>query len=127
MLLKTGIELDLISDMDMYLMIEKGIRGGMTQVSLKHAIANNKYMTSFDKQQASTYLMYLDANNLYGLAMSKHLPDKNFKWCHTTFSTKYILNYDETSDTGYILNADLEYPPELHDLHSDCPLAPELI
>ena len=127
MLLKTGIELDLISDMDMYLMIEKGIRGGMTQVSLKHAVANNKYMTSFDKQQPSTYLMYLDANNLYGLAMSKYLPYKNFKWCRTTFSTSDILNYDETSDTGYILDVDLEYPSELHDLHSDYPLAPELM
>ena len=51
MLYKTGIELDLISDMDMYLMIEKGIRGGMTQVSLKHAMANNKYMTNYDKKK----------------------------------------------------------------------------
>ena len=126
MLLKTGIELDLISDMDMYLMIEKGIRGGMTQVSLKHAVANNKYMTSYDKQTASTYLMYLDANNLYGLAMSKYLPYKDFTWCHSLLTTDDILNYDETSDTGYILDVDLEYPPELHDLHSDYPLAPEL-
>ena len=126
MLLKTGIELDLISDMDMYLMIEKGIRGGMTQVSLKHAVANNKYMTSYDKQTASTYLMYIDANNLYGLAMSKYLPYKDFTWCHSLLTTDDILNYDETSDTGYILDVDLEYPPELHDLHSDYPLAPEL-
>ena len=112
--------------MDMYLMIEKGIRGGMTQVSLKPAVANNKYMTSYDKQTASTYLMYLDANNLYGLAMSKYLPYKDFTWCHSLLTTDDILNYDETSDTGYILDVDLEYPPELHDLHSDYPLAPEL-
>lgn len=127
MLLKTGIELDLISDMDMYLMIERGIRGGLTQVTLKHAVANNKYMTSFDKQKASAYLMYLDANNLYGLAMSRYLPFKNFRWCRTSFSANDVLNYDETSDTGYILDVDLEYPPELHDLHSDYPLAPELL
>ena len=127
MLLKTDVELDLISDMDMYLMIEKGIRGGMTQVSLKHAVANNKYMSSYNKHLTSSYLMYLDANNLYGLAMSQYLPYKDFQWCHTAFSVHDILNYDETSETNYILDVDLEYPAELHDLHCDFPLAPELV
>jgi hypothetical protein len=125
MLKMTGIELDLITDMDMYLMIEKGIRCGMTQVSLKHVVANNKYMKKYDKNKPSIYLSYLDANNLYGLAMSKYLPYSDFNWCEITKNE--ILNYDEKSDTGYFLEVDLEYPKELHDKHNDYPLAPELM
>jgi RNA-splicing ligase RtcB len=125
MLNMADVELYLVTAMDMYLMIEKGIRGGMTQVSLKHVVANNKYMKTYDKNKPSIYLSYLDANNLYGLAMSKYLPYADFKWCEITKNE--ILNYDEKSDTGYFLEVDLEYPKELHDKHNDYPLAPELM
>ena len=78
MLKKTKIELELITDLEMYLFIESGIRGGISQISKRHAQANNKYMESYDKSKEESYIVYLDANNLYGHAMCEYLPVKNF-------------------------------------------------
>jgi hypothetical protein len=80
----TEVELDLISDPDMYLLIERGIRGGISTITKRHAIANNKYMANYDPKKESKYLPYLDANNLYGWAMSQPLPIKDFKWMNDT-------------------------------------------
>ena len=117
----TDVELELLSDIDMLLMIEKGIRGGVSMISNRHAKANNKYMgESFIDTMISTYIMYLDANNLYGWAMSKPLPTHGFEW----------MKVDELETWGLhscILEVDLEYPKDLHDLHNDYPLAPEQI
>ena len=77
---KTGVELESLTDNDMLLTFEKGIRGGMCQAIYRYAKANNKYMNNYDKNKESSYLVYLDANNLYGYAMSKKLPIRNFKW-----------------------------------------------
>jgi hypothetical protein len=131
MLLMTTIEkqmlkLELITDIDMYLMLEKGIRGGQSVVFKKYAKANNKYIHSFDKTKPSNYIMYLDANNLYGEAMSHKLPMNGFKWLNNV-DLATVLNYDENSDIGYILEVDLEYPDHLHNYHNDYPLAPEKI
>ena len=76
---KTGVKLELITDYDMILMIEKGIRGGICQATHRYAKANNKYMKNYDKNNESSYIEYLDANNLYGWAMSQKLPVKGFK------------------------------------------------
>lgn len=112
----------------MYEMIEKGLRGGMTQCTYKRVEANNKYMNeAYDPSKPASYISYLDANNLYGLAMSKKLPYDNFKWHYGGFSAKKVLNYQDDDDTGYILEVDLEYPKELHDLHKDYPMAPEIM
>ena len=80
MLFKTGVELNQIHDLDMYEMIESGLRGGMCQASHKHVKANNKYMKSYDEDVVSSYINYLDANNLYGLAMSQKLPYADLEW-----------------------------------------------
>ena len=122
----TGVNLDLISDVDMQLFIEKGMRGGISYIAHRHARANNKYTRkeNYDPEVESSYIMYLDANNLYGWAMSQTLPSGNFRWIPCP---EYINldSYDENSAKGLILEVHLEYPPELHGLHNDYPLAPE--
>ena len=113
----TGIELELLTDPDMLLMIEKGIRGGVSMISKRHGKANNKYMgEDYDPSQPSKYVTYLDANNLYGWAMSKPLPTGNFKW---------MENFNDWRNRPCILEVDLVYSKELHDLHNEYPLAPE--
>ena len=109
------------------MIVEKGIRGGICQAIHRYAKANNKYMKNHDKNIESSYLMYLDANNLYGWAMSQKLPVDGFKWVKdlSKFNESFIKNYDENSDKGYILEVDVEYPKNLHKLHSDLPFLPE--
>ena len=126
MLKMTKINLDLISDIEMQLFIEKGMRGGISYIAHRHAQANNKYMKNYNEKEESSYIMYLDANNLYGWAMSQKLPSGNFHWipCHEYIN---LDSYDENSAKGLILEVDLEYPPELHRLHNDYPCAPEKI
>ena len=101
-------------------MIEKGIR---------HAKANNKYMKIYNKNNESSYIIYMDANNLYGYAMSKKLPVDGFEWVGdlSTIDEDFIKNYDEDSDVVYLIEADVEYPKELHTLHSDLPFLPEIM
>ena len=124
---KTGVKLELITDYDMLLMIEKGIRGGICQATHRYAKANNKYMKNYDKSIESSYLMYLDANNLYGWAMSQKLPVNGFKWENdlSRFNERFIKNYNENSDIGYFLEVDIDYPKELFNLHKDLPFLPE--
>ena len=111
----------------MLLLIEKGIRGGMCNVVLRYAKANNKYMKNYDKTKRSSSLMYLDANNLYGWAMSKKLPIDSFKWEEdlSMFNPDFIKNYDENSDIGYLFHVDVEYPHALIDKDSDLPFLPD--
>ena len=111
----------------MLLMVEEGIRGGICHVIHRHAKANNKYMKNCDKNKESSYIQYLDANNLNGWAMSQKLPVNGFKWIKyvTEIDEKFIKNYDEDSDKGYILEVDIKCPRKLHDLHSDLPFLPK--
>ena len=89
---KTGVNLELLTDIDMLLMAEEGIRGGICQAIHRYAKANNKYMNNYDKSIESSYLMYLDANNLYGWAMSQKLPVNGFKWIEdlSEFNERFI-------------------------------------
>ena len=122
----TKINLDLISERDMQLFMERGMRGGILYMSHRHVKANNKYMGDYNPQKESSYLMYLDANNLYGWAMSLPLPYRDFKWLEG-FTPHNLEDYHENSRKGIILEVDLEYPEDLHDLHNDYPCAPEKI
>ena len=130
----TGQHLQLLSDYDMLMMFERGIRGGITHISKRYAEANNKYMKNYNPEKESTFIQYLDANNLYGWAMSQNLPTHGFKWMRD-LTKKKVLDILENANhsmnnlgkKGYIFEVDLEYPEHLWDLHNDYPLAPEKI
>ena len=124
MLKKTQVKLEQLTDVDMYLMCEMGIRGGTSLISHRYAKANNTYMTDYDESKPSSYIMYLDANNLYGEAMIQKLPTGGFEWVDYV-DERFIKNYNEESKHGYFVKCDLEYPKELHDLHNNYPLAVE--
>ena len=111
----------------MLLMVEKGIRGGICHAIHRYAKANSKYMKNYNKNIESSYLMYLDANNLYGWGMSQKLPVNGFKWVKklSKFNEDFIKNYDEKSNKGYILEAVVEYSKSLFNLHSDLPFLAE--
>ena len=118
------VKLEKILDIDMYLFIEKGLRGGISYISKRYNEANNKYLKNYNPIKPSKFVSYLDMNNLYGWAMSSYLPYGGFKWL------KNVDDFDVNSISGKspigdILEADLEYPDELHVLHNYYPLAPE--
>ena len=128
MLKMTNIKLELMNDIDMFQFIEKGMRGGTSYIANRFGEANNKYMKTYNENSPSKYIMYLDANNLYGWAMSQYLPTGNFKWLSQKRIKKTNLGkYTENNKKGLILEVDLEYPQELHNLHNDFPLGPEKI
>ena len=117
----TNVELELLSDMDMLLMVEKDIRGGVSRINNRYGKANNKYMymgDRFDASKPSKYITYLEANNLYRWAMSKPLPTHGFEWMKPS-------ELENLRNHFCILEVDLEYPMSLHDWHNDFPLAPE--
>ena len=129
---ETGQQLELLCDYDMLMMIERGIRGGMTHIAKRYSEANNKYMKNFDPNKPSKFIQYLDANNLYGWAMSQSLPTNGFKWISNLTKEKVMEILEKTNSsmndmgkTGYIFEVDLEYPKELWKSHNDYPLAPE--
>ena len=107
-------------------MAEEGIRGGICHSIQRYAKGINKYMKSYNKDEESSYIQYLDANNLYGWAMSKKLPVNGFKWFDSNkINEDFIKNYNKNDNKGYILEVDVEYPKRLHELHSDLPFLSE--
>ena len=124
---KTEVELELITNVDMLLMIEKRIRGGICHAIHRYVKANNKYMIYYDEKKEISYILYLDANNLYGWAISQKLFVNGFKWVKNVSKTDedFIKNYDEDSHEGYIVEIDVEFSKNLHDLHSDLSFLPE--
>ena len=122
----TGVQLELLTDIDQHLFIENGLRGGISMISRRHTQANNPYISGYDPSKDKTYIMYLDANNLYGWAMSQPLPTHGFDWLNETeiISIDFTKLQDDAKE-GYILEVDLEYPVDVHDQHAYYPLAPE--
>ena len=129
MLKKEGVELELLTDNNMLMMYENRIRGGMCNAVYRYAKANNKYMKNFDKNVPSSYLEYLDSNNIYGWTMLEKLPVSGFKWIEmndlSTFNENFIKNCDKNNDIGYILEGDVEYPENIHKLHRNLPFLPK--
>ena len=121
---RSGNEIELVSDMDMFQFFEKGMRGGTSYIAHRYSKANNKHMSTYDEETESSYLMYLDANNLYGWAMSQPLPNGGFEWVEDTDNIN-LDDYLGDEGRGMILEVDMDYPEELHDLHNGYPLAPE--
>ena len=119
---KTKVELELLTDIDMLLMVEKGTGGGISHAIHWYVKSNNKNMKSYDNN-ISSYLMYLDTSNLYGWAMSEKLPVNGFKWIEKSrlsrFNEIFIKNYNQNSDEGYFLEVDIDYPKELFNLHKN--------
>ena len=124
---KTNAKLELLTDYDILLMVEEGIRGGICHSIQRYAKVNNKYMKNYNENEKYSYIQYLDANNLYGWAMSQKLPVNDFKWIEDTseINEEFIKNYDENNNKGYILEVDVKYPRKLHDIHSDLPFLPK--
>ena len=128
---KTNIELELLTDYDMLLIVEEGIRGGICHSIHRYAKANHKYMKNYNNNEESSYIQYLDANNLYGWAMSKKLPVNGFKWIDNSETAEHVINeefvknYNENDNKGSILEVDVKYPKRLHELHSDLPFLSE--
>ena len=128
MLKMTKVEFKKISDLDKYMFFEQGMRGGVSYINKRYSEANNEYCQDYDKEKPKKYIIYLDMNNLYGHAMSQYLPYANFKWVKNIDKIEQkLMQIKKDSSTGYILEVDLEYPQELHDIHNDYPLAPEKI
>ena len=123
MLKMTGIKRELMTDVDMFQFIEKGMRGGISYISHRYGKANNKYMKDYDSSGPSKFTMYLDMNNLYGASMSQCLPTGGFKWLTQKKISKINLGtYTADGKKGLILEVDLQYPSNLHNLHNDYPL-----
>ncbi|XP_063243608.1 uncharacterized protein LOC134542910 [Bacillus rossius redtenbacheri] len=123
MLKYNKVQLELLTDYDKYLFVESGIRGGVAQCMKRHCVANNMYVPeTYDASKAITHLQYLDANNLYGWAMSCPLPHNQFQWVADTSID--FSNLPDDGPIGYIVECDIKYPPALHSSHRDLPFLP---
>ena len=124
---KTEVKLELLTDIGILLMVEKGIRRGICHANYQYAKANKKYMKDYDKNKESSYLKYWYVNNVCGWAMSQKLPVNKFEWIEDTsqFNENFMKNYNEESDEGYFLEVDVQYPKKLPKLHNDLSFLPE--
>ena len=125
----TGVKLDLFTDADMHLFLENSLRGGVSVISSRYAKADNSYTNDgVDETLPASYIAYLDANNLYGHAMSQSLPTSGFRFLSDVeIDNLDILNIPDDHDKGYILEVDLHYPESFYELHNHYPLAPEKV
>ena len=118
----TNVKLDLLSCIDSYNFVTHGIRGGISSIMHRYAGANNPHLTNYDPESVDSHILYLDCTNLYGYAMTKPLPVKDFRWLTSDEINSFVVNsVPDSSKRGYILEVDLEYPSSLHDMHNCYP------
>ena len=124
---KTTVELELLTDYDIVLMVEERIRAGICHAIQRYAKANNKYMKDYDRKKKSSYIQYLDANHLYGKAMTEKLPVRGFRWLDdiSKIDEDFVKDYDKNNNKGYILDVDIDYPSNLQNFHIDLRFLPE--
>ena len=120
-----NFQIELLTDIDQYNFVESSIRGGLSQISKRYAKANNKYMSNYDESKPEQYILYLDANNLYGYGMAQYLPRSNFKWNNEVWDKTKILSIPDNNEIGYLFDIDLKYPKKLHKEHNGYALASE--
>ena len=127
MLKMTGVELELMREREMHDIVDKGIRGRICNTSHKHAVANNVYIPeTYNNKLPSSFIFYLDMNNLYGTAMSEPLPEKEFSFLSPEQVENFdFMNVSDDGPMGFILEVDVDYLYKLHDFHSDYPLCCE--
>ena len=115
----SGIELELVTDLEMHMMIEKGLRGGICSINKRKATANNIYLDNYDSSKQSSYVFYIDKNSLYPEVMRSYIPYGDLKWENVeTMTSEFISSIPTSSKRGFILDVDLEYPQSLHDTHN---------
>ena len=124
---RTKVKLDLLTDINILLMVEKGIRGGICHSIYRYEKTNNRYMKDYNKNKESSYLQYWDVNNLFGCATSQKLPVNNFEWIKdpSQFNEDFIKNNNGESDKVYIFEVDVQYTEKLHEIYNHLPFLPE--
>lgn len=122
----TNVELQLLNDIDMIMMVERGIRGGISSAMTHYAKANNKYLPNYSPEEETSFITYLDVNNLYGYALRQPMPYSDFSWVSEDFFKETLeLVFNGQQERGYFFEVDLFIDPDLHDIMNDYPLAPE--
>ena len=124
---KSKVKIELLTNIDMLLIVEKGTGGGIWHLIHQYVKTNNEYMKSYDKDMESSYLEYLDVNNLHGWALSQKRPVNGFEWVEelSQFREDFIKFFEQDSNKGYFLEVDVEYPKNSLSLHSDLLFLPE--
>ena len=121
----SGIQLELLTDVNQYFFLEKGIRGGLSMVAKRYSKANNPHVLGYDSSRPTVYIIDLDSNNLYGKAMQDYLPYGGFQWMNQEeLMLENNMNIPTEGHEGCFVECTLDYPVALHDLHADYPLAP---
>ena len=121
MLKCTRIELELLTDIKMYLFFESGLKSGISQIFHRYAEANNKYSKNYDKSKEDSYITYVDANNLYGGAVCEYLPVEDFEWNNDEWSKEKILLLEDDAKTGYLFSVDISFNKSYHQHFNNIP------
>ena len=124
----SGVQMDLLTDINQYFFLKKGIRGGLSMVVKRYSKANNPNLSGYVSSAPHVYILDLDANNLYGKAMLEALPYSGFRWMgREELTQERIMGMSPTGEDGCFVECTLDYPKALHEWHSDYPLAPEKV